>query len=88
MNHPKKIKGYNGTIEDLAKEIGNLRYDYLNEFLEDLELDIRRQADNDKETGRIQLADRLYATADNLKNVRDKLDEAWKICEPYIRISK
>ena len=85
MFHPIEIKEYKGNLEDLARELGNLRYDYLNEFLEDLELDLRRQADKDKESGRVQLAERLYATADSLAVTRHKLDEAWKVCKPYMK---
>ena len=85
MNHPNKIENYDGTLEDLAKAIGNLSYDKTAEFIEKLADDIERQADADYERGRIKLAKRLYKTADNLYKSKKEMDFAWKICEPYMK---
>ena len=36
MRHPDKIEKYNGTIDELAKDITNLRYDILAQLLDKL----------------------------------------------------
>ncbi len=47
MKHPKNVQGYAGSIEDLAKAIGNMTYDQTADFIEKLSKDIERQADGD-----------------------------------------
>lgn len=36
MIHKSNIEKYNGSIDDLVEDIGNLRYDVLSEFLQKL----------------------------------------------------
>jgi hypothetical protein len=36
MKHPLEVEGYEGTLEELAEEIGKMRYDKVEEFLERL----------------------------------------------------
>lgn len=84
MKHPTTVTGYNGSLDELAKAIGNMQYDKTAEFIEKLADDIKRQADADTQKGRAQLASRLYQTAEELYSARDKMLEAWKICKPYM----
>lgn len=83
--HPRNIEGFEGSLDQLAKSIGNMTYDQTASFIEKLSDDIRRQADADLARGRINLASELYATANELYRARDKMDLAWKICEPYMK---
>ena len=83
--HPDYVLGFEGTIEELAKNIGNTRYDILEDFLTALADDISRQADGDKARGREKLAGELYETARRLYQARDAMQDAWNICEPYMR---
>ena len=83
--HPVSVEGYNGSLEDLAKAAGNMRYDCTAEFIEKLADDIKRQADSDSAKGRARLAERLYFTAQELYRARDKLLSAWEICKPYMK---
>ena len=85
--HPRTVKGFEGTLDQLAKSIGNMTYDQTTCFIEKLADDIKRQADADLGRGRNKLASELYNTANKLYEARDKMDLAWKICEPYMPAS-
>jgi len=83
--HPRNVVGFEGSLDELAKSIGNMTYDQTSSFIEKLADDIKRQADADLARGREKLATELYATANELYLARDKMDLAWKICEPYMK---
>jgi molybdenum-dependent DNA-binding transcriptional regulator ModE len=83
--HPRHVEGFEGSLDELAKSIGNMTYDQAALFIQKLADDIKRQADADLARGRKKLASELYATADELYQARDKMDLAWKICEPYMK---
>lgn len=85
MKHPNKVEGYNGTLEDLAKAVGNMSYNKTAEFIEKFANDLVRQADNDLEKGNIKVASGLYKTANKLYNAKKSMFRVWKICEPYMR---
>ena len=82
--HSDHLEGYNGSLEELAKALGNMRYDKLVVFIEKLADGINRQADNDLARGRQRLARQLYDVAVNLHEARDSMYKAWKICQPYM----
>ncbi len=82
--HPDKVVGFDGSIEDLARNVGNMRYDSVERFITALADDIERQADDDAKKGRTKLADVLYATAGRLYQARDEMSNSWKICKPYM----
>jgi len=82
--HPRHVEGFNGSLDQLAAAIGNMTYDKAAEFIEYLADDMKRQADADSARGRPKLAAELYATADELYQARDRMNEAWRICEPYM----
>jgi len=84
MKHPWSVEGFDGTLDELAEAVGNMRYDKARDFLEYLADDLKRQADEDKAKGRTDLADKLYKTAETLYAARDSMDAVWKICEPQM----
>ncbi len=84
MKHPDYVEGFNGSLEDLAKAVGNMRYDKVEEFIEALADDIVQQAEKDKENGKTCLATRLYETADKLYSAQNCIGKAWKISRPYM----
>lgn len=60
MKHPRNVEGYNGSLEELAKAIGNMSYDQVAIFLEKLAEDLNNQAEADKkEKGLIYLQNYL-----------------------------
>lgn len=76
MKHDSKIN-YQGGLNQLAEDLGNLRYDALGEFLELLALKIEKDAGADEGRERYQLAKQLTYSAKHIKN-------AWEICEPFM----
>jgi len=83
--HPRNVEGFEGSLEQLAKTVGDMAYDQTASFIEKLADDIKGQADNDKSKGRVKLASRLYAVAEQLYKARDEMELAWKICEHYMK---
>ncbi len=84
MVHDTKIAKFAGTMEELAEDIGNLRYDALAEFLELLAAKIEKDGAKDASRGRVQLAGRLQACTESLREGKMAIDTAWKICKPYM----
>ena len=84
MVHQTKVKSYPGTLEKLAVEIGDLRYDALAEFLELLAQKIEIDGDKDKSRGRSQLAAQLHRCSTNLQTCKESIDKAWVISEPFM----
>jgi hypothetical protein len=87
MVHPKTVEGYDGDLEDLAYNIGNLRYDVLEQFLTALADDLVRQSEGDLKRGRPQLASKLYKTANTIYKSRDEMGDIWNLCKPYMDTS-
>ena len=84
MKHSQNVERYSGTLDELVEDIGNLRYDVLQEVLYGLADKIQSDADKDSEAGRGQLADRLYSAANILFDVGIQIEWAWKISEPHM----
>ena len=85
MIHPKQVDRFNGSLTELAEDLGNLQYDVLAEFLGLLAVKIEQDAKKDNERGRVKLAASLKRCADDLKNAEDAITQAWTICQPYIK---
>lgn len=82
--HPRTVEGFRGSLEQLAIAIGNMTYDQTSSFIGKLADDIRTQADADDAKGKSRLASELYASAEKRYEARERMDAAWKICEPYM----
>jgi hypothetical protein len=83
--HPKTVEKYDGTLKDLAKDIGNLRYDSLIELLDHLEAKIKEDADADLKGGRNRLAEFLTYAYVEVRSVKKQIGRAWEICKPYMK---
>lgn len=84
MKHPKRVEKYDGSLKDLAKDIGKMSYDSMAEFTRYLVEDLKLQSEGDKEKGRKQLVNIMNEAVRNLENSADHIDEAWRISEPYM----
>lgn len=84
MKHRSWIKNYERNFEQLAKEIGDLRYDTLAEFLRLLSQKIEQDGQQDRSRGRTQLADSLQRAAANLEESAESIELAWRISEPFM----
>lgn len=76
LKHDTKID-YPGGIEQLATDLGNLRYDALGDFLQKLYEKVKKDSQTDEGKERHHLAKQLKYSAKHIKN-------AWKICEPFM----
>lgn len=84
MIHKDKVENYQGTMQKLAEDIGNLKYDALAVFLDLLAQKIENDGIKDAERKRLQLAQQLQNSANSLKKAKVAIDKAWKISEPYM----
>jgi hypothetical protein len=84
MKHPTDIEG-NRSLEDLANELKDLRYDSLADYLKQLSKGIKNDANADRGRKRYQLAACLYHAAYHIKQASRYITKAWKICEPYMK---
>ncbi len=83
--HPASVEKYPGSLEDLARDLKNMRYDKLAEFLGYLAKHVEVEADNDAANGKIKLPLRLYAASKHLYGAQEEIDFAWKISKPYMK---
>lgn len=82
--HPTSVEKYLGSLEDLALDLKNMRYDKLTEFLGYLAKHVEAEADKDAANGKIKLPLRLYAASKLLYDAQEEIDSAWKISKPYM----
>lgn len=82
MTHPTKILATHDPKE-LAKQLSNLRYDKLAEFLQHLADKLENDWLADMKRGRGKLADQLHIAHCNLQEAHRCIAKAWEICEPF-----
>lgn len=82
--HSLSVEKYSGSLEDLAEDVKNLRYDKVAEFLGYLAAQVKQEADKDLADGKTKLAAKLYLASNYLSRSQEELDSAWKICKPYM----
>ncbi|MFH1455376.1 MAG: hypothetical protein ABIF40_00315 [archaeon] len=85
MKHPTEVEKYSGTLEELAVDVCNLRYDRLSDFLRYCSNEIASQAGADSGRGRLKLALSLSYLARGLNRAKTLTDKVWKICGPYMK---
>ena len=85
--HTNFIVKYNGTMVDLAKDVANLRYDTLANFLLDLRTEIVAQAHIDSNEGRAILARQLTELQHYLLKAHTATELAWKISKLYMTMN-
>ena len=81
MKHKKEIPGY--TIEELAKVIGALHYETLEELLRLLGDDILEQSKKDKAKKRVLLAEAGKHATSSIKAASMYIGMAKMISQPY-----
>jgi hypothetical protein len=83
MEHKTKLDYV--TFEKLARDLADLRYDALAEFLEKLRIQIGSDGENDFDKDRRQLAAALKECYFDLGSAQEDIEEAWRISEPYMK---
>ncbi|MGB0522824.1 MAG: hypothetical protein ACPGJS_07680 [Flammeovirgaceae bacterium] len=84
MKHALDIAKYTGSLEELAEDIGNLRYDALEEFLGLLADKLKKDAVADYDRNREKLASKLFHAAELVDDAASEIEEAWVISAPYM----
>jgi len=81
FKHTTKVKGVGFELDELAKRTGNLYYDDLALFVEELAKKIDSDAKADKERGRVKLAKDLENAASFLEKSSKEIMKAWDKCK-------
>jgi len=84
MEHKKQIE-YEGGLEKLVQDLGDLHYLSLQKFLELLSHKIMTDARADEDRQRPKLASALSRTGLGLKNASVDIKDAWEISKPYMK---
>ncbi|MDY3561050.1 hypothetical protein R5W23_002309 [Gemmata sp. JC673] len=84
MPHANHVERYPGTLAELATELGDLRYDALATFLEELAAKLEADSLADGARGRGKLAAALRAASDEVTSAAEHIAKAWRICEPHM----
>lgn len=81
FKHTSTVKGIGFDNRELAKRVGDLYYDDLAYFFEELSKKIKLDAIADRERGRKKLADTLDACVSYIEKSAEPMRYAWDICE-------
>lgn len=84
--HPLGIPGWDGTLEELADAVENMRYDKAYDFTYYLARAFRKRALRDRIVGKKELANKLTDTANRLDEASCELFNAWAVCKPHMRV--
>ncbi|AWM35797.1 hypothetical protein GobsT_65070 [Gemmata obscuriglobus] len=84
MSHANHVERYPGTLAELATELGDLRYDALATFLEELAAKLEADSLADSTRGRGKLAAALQAASEQVAGAAEHIAKAWHICEPHM----
>lgn len=85
--HKTFISHFGEDFELLAKELGDLRYDALQDFLIELANKIDSDAEKDLNGDRNKLANRLFLAAQYVSSAAVNIGKAWTISEPFMNVS-
>ncbi|MFZ2150577.1 MAG: hypothetical protein WAZ12_03145 [Candidatus Absconditicoccaceae bacterium] len=72
MKHSKIIERYDGTMNELGEDIGNLDYDALAELFAILTAKFEKDSVNDMNMGHPQVSDKLKNISIGLKDILEK----------------
>lgn len=86
MYHADKVERYSGTNEELAEDLGNLKYGRIAYIIGCLADKVRNDAEKDRNVrGRKQLSSRLERAVSGLSEAEREFMQAWRICEPHMK---
>ncbi|MBI4147050.1 hypothetical protein HY494_00165 [Candidatus Woesearchaeota archaeon] len=83
--HPASVEKYPGTLEDLAKAIGSMRYDKVADFLGYLAQYAEFEAKKDLADGKVKLPAELFLASKLFFQAQKTYESAWEICKPYMK---
>jgi hypothetical protein len=83
--HKKTVEKYDGSLKDLAEDIGDLHYEELGKLFHHLSQKLMRDGMKDRQAGRTKLGKELMSPAANLEYASQGIERVWKICQPYMK---
>ncbi len=84
MDHATTVN-YEGGLKQLAEDLGNLRYDALEDFLQHLQEKLWADYQKDKDRGNVKLAAALKECAIHVEVAQEMAGKAWKISKPHMK---
>lgn len=85
MEHKKNIgRGYEGTLDDLAEDIGNLHYEALKELLLAIADKLSDDANKDYQNKRTKLSYELSKASIEIVGASNSIKRAWEISKPFM----
>ena len=84
MVHRESVEGFDGSLAQLADDIGDLKYDSLAEFLRLLAAKVERDGAKDQARGRARLAVALQSSAAHIAAAAVSIGTAWRVSKPYM----
>lgn len=85
--HKKVVEKYDGSLKDLAEDIGNLHYESLETFFRELSQKLLRDGDKDKRNDRVKLARELGSAAANVGFASLSIGRAWNLSKRFMEES-
>lgn len=85
MIHKKEIDNYDGDLNQLVDDIGDLHYKTLTKFLFDLSLKIKNDSIKDRKNNRKKLSVFLSESSLSLHDAGNHMKNAWEISKPFMK---
>jgi len=82
--HKRVIEKYDGSLQQLAIDIGDLHYEALSLLLQEFTIKLNADGNKDLDGGRKKLAMALYRAAEAIEEAEKHISEAWKISKPFM----
>jgi len=86
--HPLDIPGWDGSLEELADAVENMRYDKAYAFVHHLSRAFRKRALRDRVSGKKMLAHNLSQAADHLDATSEAVFKSWVVCKPHMKVEE
>src|SRR4051812_5717721 len=87
MIHHEEVERYQGTLTQLAGDVGDLRYDALAAFLRLLAAKLESDGIADAHRDRPQLASALRKGAAAVQEAGAEIERAWSICARHMQVT-
>jgi hypothetical protein len=83
--HPLNVPGWEGSLEELANAVENMRYDKTAKFIFYLSRALSARARRDRFSKKFKLSNQLSSCACALEMAANSVRLAWEICEPFMK---
>lgn len=83
--HKRIVEKYNGTLDELANDIGDLHYESLETLFALISDKLERDAKKDLSNKRVKLSAELFGSSEYIKLSSVYIGEAWRISKPYMK---